>query len=236
VPDARAKIKAVLFNIDNTLFDRRQAQLEIFKIIRSEFEHIFDGIDNDIVAVAFWEADRLATEAFFATGSAESIRLDRFKIFLKMLGLEDEPAEQMSSVYINSLAGIKAEVKSAGLVLNHLIGKYQLGIISNGLTETQYHKLDAIGARNFFDCILISETVGVQKPDPGIYWQASATLNHRPEECLFVGNSYNIDILGAIGAGMIACWFNPRGTRPIIDSAKPDHEINALDQLISLLE
>lgn len=232
----KAKIKAVLFDIDDTLFDRKQAQFEIFKIIRSQFKTVFAGIDDDIVAVAFWEADRLATEAFFETGLAESIRLDRFKIFLKMLGLDDEPAGQMSVVYINSLAGIKAEVKDAGLILNHIAGKYQLGIISNGLADTQYRKLDAINARNLFECILISETAGIQKPDPGIYWQASALLGKQPSECLFIGNSYNINILGAKEAGMAACWFNPRDTRPIIESVKPDYEIIALNQLLDVLK
>jgi len=233
--ETKSKIKAVLFDIDDTLYDRKQAQLEIFKIIKNDFKDVFAGIDNDMVAIAFWEADRLSTEAFFATGSAESIRLDRFKIFLKMLNLDDEAAGDISAVYISSLAGMKTEVKGASLVLNHLNGKYQLGIISNGLADTQYRKLEAIGARKFFDCILISETVGIQKPDPGIYWQAGSSLGKQPSECLYVGNSYNIDILGASEAGMITCWFNPRGTRPIIESAKPDYEIKNLEKLLDLL-
>jgi len=233
--EIKSEIKAVLFDIDDTLFDRKQAQLEILKVIKSEFKDVFTGIEDDIVAIAFWEADRLSTEAFFATGLAESIRLDRFKVFLKMLGLEDEAAKDMSSVYMNSLAETKTEVEGASLVLNHLSGQYQLGVISNGLADTQFRKLEAIGARNVFDCILISETVGIQKPESGIYWQAGSSLGRQPSECIFVGNSYNIDILGAKEAGMAACWFNPRGTRPIIEGAKPDFEIAALDKLIDLL-
>ena len=53
--------------------------------------------------------------------------------------------------------------------------------------------------------------------------------------CLYVGDSFEADVVGARGAGMPACWFNPRGAPPPNDDEGPDVEIRAHDELFDIL-
>jgi putative hydrolase of the HAD superfamily len=228
----QSKIKAILFDIDDTLFDRSKAQHQILELFKREYAELFTDIEEHMVNTAFLEADRISTEAFFATGSIETVRARRFEIFLAMLGIEQDHAESMLSLYLDNYAKVEAEMDGAITVLNELAGKYQLGVISNGLADSQYQKLESIGVRNLFECIVISEEVEVQKPDSRIFWKASGQLKRKPDECVYIGNSYNIDILGAMEAGMIACWFNPGGTRPVEQQKKPDYEINSMAEIL----
>ena len=228
-------IKALIFDIDDTLFDRKKAQKKMLDLFRREYEEIFEGIKDEMVGMAFLEADRLSTEAFFASGSIDSVRIGRFRIFLNMLGIEEEFAEEMALKYIESYSQIKAEVHEAKTILETLAKNYNLGIVSNGLADAQNQKLESIGVKNLFDCVIISDEAGIQKPDPQIFWMANKQMDLQPGECLYTGNSYNIDILGAMSAGMKACWFNPDGKPPIEKSEKPDFEIKTLREILDIL-
>jgi len=86
--------------------------------------------------------------------------------------------------------------------------------------------------RHLFECILLSGETGIFKPDPRIFWQAARALNVEPEACLYVGNSYEDDIVGSKRAGMWACWFNPNGRQ---SAKKPDIEIRTLAELLPIL-
>ncbi|MCP4584246.1 MAG: HAD family hydrolase [candidate division Zixibacteria bacterium] len=230
------KIKAILFDIDDTLFDRNIAQSQMLELFKREYVDIFSDIDEHMINTAFLEADRYSTEAFFATGLVDSVRIKRFEIFLAMLGIEQEHARSMLNLYLDNYAKVDAEMEGAKAVLKKLAEKYQLGVISNGLAKAQYQKLDSIGIKNIFESITISEEVGLQKPDPRIFWKAGSGLDRKPEECLYVGNSYNIDILGAIAAGMASCWFNPGGNRPVEQERKPDYEISSLRDILKTIK
>ena len=120
-------IKALIFDIDDTLFDRKTAQKKMLELFRREYEEIFEGIKDDMVGMAFLEADRLSTEAFFASGSIDSVRIGRFRIFLNMLGIEEEFAEEMALKYIESYSQIKAEVHEAKTILETLAKNYNGG-------------------------------------------------------------------------------------------------------------
>lgn len=228
-------LKAVLFDLDDTLFDRNKAQEEILDRIVHEFREIFTGIDKKRIFNAFLESDRLMTEEFNAGGSIDEVRIGRSKKFLKILGLSEEFAEKITEMYIKSYPIINTSVKDAKFVLRNLAKKFQLGVISNGSRDVQYQKLETLGIKDLFHCIVLSEEVGIRKPDPRIFWKATTSLDMEPEECLYVGDSYGTDILGAKKAGMQTCWFNPKNLLPQED-VEPDFEIHTLDEILGFLE
>ena len=84
--------------------------------------------------------------------------------------------------------------------------KYQLGLISNGLTKSQYIKLDATGLRGFFGSIKISEEFGITKPDPQIFTSCLEELDVDAEDSLFVGDHPQHDIEAAKNVGLRAVW------------------------------
>jgi putative hydrolase of the HAD superfamily len=80
------------------------------------------------------------------------------------------------------------------------------GIITNGSGALQNGKIDAIGIRPLLDCVLVSETVGLEKPDPAIFHRAASLLGIASSDCVFIGDNPALDIAGALGAGFGAIW------------------------------
>ena len=72
----------------------------------------------------------------------------------------------------------------------------------------QNRKIDALDIRKYFEIIIISEDVGMKKPDKNIFIRTCNELKIMPSEAIYVGDNYEIDIVGAINAGLKAIWLN----------------------------
>jgi HAD superfamily hydrolase (TIGR01509 family) len=86
----------------------------------------------------------------------------------------------------------------------------RMSVISNsdGRVEEQLHNLEM---RGYFERVYDSEVVGVEKPEPGIYELALNDLGLQPEEAVFVGDMFYIDIWGANRAGIPGLHLDPLG-------------------------
>jgi putative hydrolase of the HAD superfamily len=85
---------------------------------------------------------------------------------------------------------------------------YRMGIITNGSSKQQNEKIDILKIRKYFECILISEEVGISKPDVKIFKMSCDQMNCSPSECFYIGDSWEIDVLGSKNAKMKPIWFN----------------------------
>ena len=95
---------------------------------------------------------------------------------------------------------------SAERVVKYLAGKYPLTIISNGFKEVQYYKFEHSGLAPYFTHTLISEEVGINKPQPGIFRIALERNGITADEAIMIGDSYTSDIAGAKAAGIDQIW------------------------------
>jgi putative hydrolase of the HAD superfamily len=231
----KTSIKAILFDIDDTLFDRDKVQAEMVHHLIQEFSDLFERFNHDELLKFFLETDRIATEEFDHGADIEEVRVRRFRNFLKMLGLPEDRAEELNASYIQAYPLLDAPMDDVEYVLEQLSGKYQLGIVSNGSPEVQYSKLDTLGIRHLFECIVISEELGHRKPDPRIFLEATKLLSRLPEECIYIGNLFETDILGAKNAGLKACWLNRRDPLTARMDIEPDYEVKNLRGLLDIL-
>jgi putative hydrolase of the HAD superfamily len=71
--------------------------------------------------------------------------------------------------------------------------------------------LEAAGLRGYFDVVVDSALVGVEKPDPAIFRAALEVLEVPPAEALYLGDLYDVDVLGAKAAGIPAVLLVPPG-------------------------
>lgn len=85
---------------------------------------------------------------------------------------------------------------------------YHLGIISNGLTIKQWEKLIRLNLHHFFDDVITSQEVGVEKPDPLIFKVAIERMGCKSNKSVMIGNKFHEDIVGALDAGMSAILVN----------------------------
>lgn len=87
---------------------------------------------------------------------------------------------------------------------------YRLAVISNADGRME-ELLVRVGLRRHFEFVLDSEVMGVEKPDPAIFREGCRLLGLPPAACLYVGDLYPVDYLGATGAGLDAVLLDPLG-------------------------
>ncbi len=138
-------------------------------------------------------------------------------------------------MYVNEYPRIDAPVEGAVDVVERLAATHPLGVISNGLPDVQYTKLEALRIRHLFDCIVLSEEVGIEKPDPRIFHHAASLLEVAPERSLHVGDSYEADVVDGRSAGMMACWYNPSASPAPHADLVPDVTVERLEGILRWL-
>jgi HAD superfamily hydrolase (TIGR01549 family) len=87
---------------------------------------------------------------------------------------------------------------------------YGLGLITNRINVERFHQLlTHLDLWSYFELVLASGEVGIRKPDPGIFYAALDRIGARAEECLYVGDNYWADVVGAERAGVKPALFDP---------------------------
>ena len=156
------------------------------------------------------------------------------EFFAEIAGLSTTESDALAEAYRHAWPRHVELFPEVPRVLDALHGRYPLGLISNGLTEDQRLKLDAMALGAYFDVCVISEEAGVTKPAPEIFERALSALGVQPSAAIYVGDNPHHDVTGAQGAGMRAVWLNRPGNR--FDSqVDADAEIADLDALLELL-
>jgi putative hydrolase of the HAD superfamily len=154
--------------------------------------------------------------------------------------LGDTLAAEETTVRDSSGKAVTARVIEGALEVLEAIRKkgYRTAMIANGNSANIRNIIQATGLRDYFDSIVISEEVGIEKPYQRIFEVALAQLGVKPENAVMVGNKIDADILGANRIGMKSVWFrwNNRYSHTIDSSQeKPDFTINRLLELPGLL-
>jgi putative hydrolase of the HAD superfamily len=106
----------------------------------------------------------------------------------------------------------------------------RLGIVSNSDGRVE-QALAASGLRAYFDVVIDSSLVGVEKPDPAIFRAALDALGIGPEEALYVGDLYEVDVVGARAAGIEAVLLAPSSPGP----GRPCRTAGSIGELVDAL-
>ena len=140
-------------------------------------------------------------EALFLAAGVPQDRLAEVRACLAQLHQQ----QHLGSAVVESTPSAWARLKAAGFLL---------GVVSNSEGRVE-EALAAAGLRQFFDVVVDSARVGIEKPDPRIFQAALEALSVSAEEALYVGDLYEVDILGAQSAGIDAVLL---GTLPAAGS------------------
>jgi putative hydrolase of the HAD superfamily len=107
------------------------------------------------------------------------------------------------------------------------------GIVTNGSTRTQNTKVDLLNLRELVDAVIVSETVGIKKPDARIFQIALEEMQVEASEAIFVGDHPNNDVLGAQEANLAAVWM--RGYHPWPEGeSEPRWQVDRLTDVLEL--
>ncbi|MTH45008.1 pyrimidine 5'-nucleotidase [Intestinirhabdus alba] len=172
--------------------------------------------------------------ADYQNGAISALQLQhtRFRSWAERLNVEPG---LLNDAFINAMAEICAPLPGAVPLLNAIRGRCKIGIITNGFTALQQIRLERTGLRDYFDLLVISEQVGVAKPDRRIFDYALA-LAGNPDRArvLMVGDTAESDIKGGINAGLATCWLNAHG-QPQPEGIAPTWTVASLEELGQLL-
>jgi len=142
---------------------------------------------------------------------------------------DEELAKEMSTRFLDLLPTRTILFPYTKEILQYLIDKgYQLHLITNGFEKTQHNKLMYSGLQPFFKEIITSEGSNSLKPNKEIFEFALQRCGAVPSECIMIGDSIEVDILGAMNAGIDQVYVNHVGIEPAI---RPTYTVNSLKEL-----
>jgi len=213
----------VWFDLDHTLFDSDACMTAAFaKTIAAqglgdraaELEKVLASVNTPL-----W---RLVEKGEL---DLADLNLRRFEELVATAEI-DADAKLMSTHYLHWLGHLGTLFPGALDVLNRLHGECSLGLITNGYSEVQRARMDIHDLDRFFDVVVISEEIGVAKPDTRFFTHGMDQLSVAPSpaDVLVVGDSLTSDMAGAVASRHATCWYNP--------SHKPRPEDLALDFVI----
>lgn len=218
-------IKAVLFDLDETLLVRKAA---IRAFIEDQYQRhaaVLAGIARDLYVARF-----LALE--------DEGRTPKVAVYPQLaveLGLDAKVAADLLADYQAIYPRYAVLSPGAKETLVTLRAKgLKTGIVTNGSAVVQNGKIDATGLRPLFDIVLVSEAEGLRKPDRRFFDLALQRLGVAADEAIFVGDNPSADIDGARTAGLLAVWYHTTTEWPA-DLAPPAHTITALAEIIVLV-
>ncbi len=225
------KYDVILLDVDGTLLDFKQSEaLGMTTVLKTygfepapELLGLYHKVNN-----AAWDA--------FERGEVtkEKLVCDRFVNFFGQLG-KTVDGREVELFYRSLLDQSAILIEGAKELCASLSERYDLYIVTNGTSSTQYKRLAASGLDRYVKDIFVSEDAGSQKPQKEYFdYCFSRIPGADPSRMLLVGDSLQSDIRGGNAAGTDTCWYNPEGL-PRLEGIRVDYEIRELRELERLI-
>jgi putative hydrolase of the HAD superfamily len=203
-------VKAVIFDLDNTLFDHTGSAEAA---VRAWLPSL--GADPSDALVAEWFAieDRVYPRWLAGELTHQAQRRARLHEFLPLVGhpvpATEPEQDEFFTGYLNLYKSHWSAYPDARPALELAQGNgWRIGVLTNGSTIQQNAKLETIGLAPLVDVVCTTESLGVSKPDPQSYLQTCAHLGVPPAETLMIGDNPALDVQGAQAAGLTARHLN----------------------------
>lgn len=236
--------KHLFFDLDNTIWD---FDLNSFHAMQKVY-HKYGLPDPDYAR--FFEVYTRINDSLWELYRKNRIQkqelaAERFNLTFSETGISGIDGQEFNKLYLEEMPFQTRLCDGAHEVLEQLSQKYQLHIITNGFIEVQYKKLENSNLRQFFNRIFISEEIKAPKPSREIFMHALKSSNARKRESLMIGDSWDVDIIGAMDFGIDQVHYAPNlptsgfsydETEIISQSSIKTYRIKDLKGLINILK
>ena len=230
-------VRAVLFDLDDTLFDHQGCSRDALASVQQCHDTLGAMPMAELERLHSAILEELHGDVMLGRVPLEEARRERFRRLLAVTGAT--PGEELvaaaAAAYRDRYREVRRAIRGADALLASVGRRARVGIVSNNLLDEQLDKLRVCGLEGLIETVVVSEEVGVSKPDPAIFHVALERLQCSAEEAVMVGDSWAADIAGARAAGIRAVWFNPRRL-PLPPGERPVPQIASLDPTVTTLE
>ena len=235
----RMKCYDVLFiDLDDTLYDFSSNSLNVYREVYAlmGYDRWFNDFDH--YYTLYWQRNR---ELWALYGdnkiTKDQLNAERYTYPLLKVGVPDAEVvgarfwdEAMKRLPLGALL-----MPHAREVLEYLRPRYKMYILSNGFSELQARKMRSGGIDHYFDGVVLSEDIGVNKPHPAIFEHALRVAGVTADRALMIGDNYEVDAKGAHGAGMDQVLYNAAGITLTPEQWQPTYLIHSLLELKEIL-
>jgi HAD superfamily hydrolase (TIGR01549 family) len=206
--------RLVAFDLDDTLLDHKAAErAALADVHRLYEEHIGHHPVEHVHAT--YHAHNVPLWRDFGAGRIGSADLKRLRSerLLHALGTSGLDPMAFSDAYLDRYAAHWRWAEGARDAYHAVARRYPVGVLTNGFSEQQrakFARLPEVEALAAF--VVVSEEVGVMKPDPALFAHVLGTareasgLNLEPADVLYVGDSFHSDVVGGTAAGWRVAW------------------------------
>jgi len=218
---------AVLFDLDDTLFDHWACTRAALAALRNRFP-AFEHQPVDRVEVEHRRLlEELHLQVLAGRMTVDDARIERFRQLLGFVGeaADADSAVEAAAAYRAAYRGHWRPVEGARDLLAAVHERVATGVVTNNVAFEQRQKIAACGFGPLLDVAVISEEAGVTKPDPRIFRMALDQLGCPAGETVMIGDAWATDIVGARAAGIRPVWFNRFG------APSPDRSVTEVRSL-----
>ena len=206
------RYKNLFIDLDDTIYDFSGASRESFRETYDllHYERYFDSFEHYL---SLYEPYNLELWRIYGEGkiTKEELNRRRYSHPLECVGVNDQ---QLADTFCREALGripTKGPLMPGAMeILEYLRPKYNMYILSNGFKELQSRKMRTAGIDGYFDALILSEDIGVNKPNRELYEYALAKTGSKLSESLMIGDMFDTDIVGAANIGMKQIYFNPK--------------------------
>ncbi|MBD3636445.1 MAG: noncanonical pyrimidine nucleotidase, YjjG family [Crocinitomicaceae bacterium] len=206
-------VQHIFFDLDHTLWDFEKNSNETLSELFDEFR-LEERIDNKDKFLATYQTVNGIYWKKYRDGviDKKTVRSGRFTDTLRRFRLHDaeDLGKRIGDLYIQRGPTKTNLFPHVHETLQYLSDKYPLHIITNGFKEVQFIKLGGSNLEKYFDIVLCSEEVGVNKPHRKVFETAMKMASVDPANSVMIGDNLEADIIGADKVGMNTILFDPK--------------------------
>ncbi|MDL2224265.1 YjjG family noncanonical pyrimidine nucleotidase [Bacteroidales bacterium OttesenSCG-928-M06] len=227
--------KTIFIDLDDTLWDTRangkESMEEVFR------DYGFDRFFPDFESFYdIYYPNNMELWRQYRNGeiSKEKLIVDRLRIPLEpYMKCDEKFILSLNEDFLKRTTLRKKLIPYTIDILEYLYPKYQLYIISNGFEEVQHKKMENSNLIKYFDKIILSDKIGVNKPHPLIFQEAIKIAQSSEKESIMIGDSWDADIQGAKNAGIDQIWLDLGYEKQ--GNFTPTHRIKSLIEIQDIL-
>jgi len=224
----------IFFDLDHTLWDFSKNCAETLSELYTTHRIQNLGVEvEDFIVTYRTINDQMWDDFHHGRATKDEIRNDRFKRTFQALNLDPSDIPTDIDEQFVEICPTKSHVFPHTIeVLDYLSTKYELHILTNGFSETQFIKVKSAGLENYFQHVIHSEMSGHLKPDKRMFDYALNRANTNAQHSIMIGDDLFADVLGAKNAGIDQVFVNrhAKAHTEIIT-----HEIDCLSTLKTFL-
>lgn len=225
--------KVILWDVDGTLLDFKKAE---YAAIKKCFEIFNLGQCTDAMIARYSEINRRYWEKLERKEiTKQEVLVNRFKDFFVSENITTNCAEEFNKEYQLQLGETICFCDNSYELMKSLKGLVKQYAVTNGTKIAQDRKLLKSGLADIFDGVFISEVVGCEKPGIEFFeyvWEEIGC--YEKDEIMIVGDSLTSDMQGGNNAGIVCCWYNPKGMKNETN-LRIDYEIDDLQKILEII-